>query len=167
MFGVAVTGGIKFACSVPVSLSFGEEFMVLMAPTAARPRVSILPRRENKTSTLSEIAIAIEEGDPTPQRYVVVKQEGNGDGSWHYEALPTACIEQVAKDTEMSVVDSLTRLTPRSRTRTSPLQVINSKVRIDHENMVVDHAYRITYRGRNRLFIRNSLGEVEVYRAKG
>jgi len=165
MFGAAVAGGIKFACSVPVSLSFGEEFMILMAPTATPSRVSILPRRESNPSRLPEIVI--EEGDPTPQSYVVVKQEDNGDGSWCYEALPTAVIERKARETERRVVDSLTRRTPRSRTRTSPLQVINGKVKIDHESMVVNCAYRITYRGRNRLFIRNSSGEVEVYRAKG
>lgn len=167
MFGAAVAGGIKFACSVPVSLSFGEEFMILMAPTAASPRASILARREsNPKRRLPEISI--EEGNPTPQSYyVVVKQEGNGDGAWHYEALPTAGIEQIARDTERRIVDNLTNRIPGSRTRTSALQVINDKVRIDHESMVVDHAYRITYRGRNRLFIRNSSGEVEVYRAKG
>ena len=166
MFGVAVAGGIKFACSVPVSLSFGEKFMILMAPTGPSPRVSILARREsNPKSGLPEISI--EEGAPTSQScYVVVKKEGNGDG-WHYEALPAAGIEQIARETERRVVDNLTNRIPGSRTRTSALQIINGKVRIDHESMVVDHAYRITYRGCNRLFIRNSSGEVEVYRAKG
>jgi hypothetical protein len=156
------SGKIRFACAGGMTLSYGEEFSVLDKPdpSVSPSSVSIIPRRLAATLE-NTVTICIETGMPMSGEYVVVKfQEGDG-GVAYLEAVPAHSLDAGVRSVERDLTD---RLAGELDELQPPVRVVENRVRLDPERMTPNRAYRVSFRGRRRVFIRNTAGEIEVYR---